>query len=192
MSTLSNLSSGLFGGLLGGLLAFGAAWFTIVKTRAADRKREEERESRLDEEKRIELAGKVAGAVRALESEVRWSPFLTGRTSAHLLETCIVFYASQKVSHPEVANWLLEQVQAHQASMVPWHRYWWIPFFGPQLLRPSAESLGQMSATIVLWAAGDIPDDAFSNPMSKPNDILSGVSDTEDLSSGIIPLKHSE
>lgn len=166
--SLENLTSGLIGSALGAVLTFLAAILTLWRTRVGDRKREATRIDEREEERRDAVVAGVLGSLRALASEVRWAPLMSGRASGHLLEATMNFYSTQHRRHPQVAEWLLAQQLSFDRALNDWRRRWWLPWVARRRIHSVAETLGELIGAITMWSAGDLTDEEFADPKRLP------------------------
>jgi hypothetical protein len=166
--SLENLTSGLIGSAFGALLTFLAVILTLWRTRVGDRRRESLRLEEREEERRDAVVAQVLGSLQALAIEVRWTPFMSGRASGHLLEATMNFYATQHRRHPHVAEWLLAQQQSFDQALSAWRRGWGLPWVGRRKLLAVAHALGELIGAIAMWGAGDLEDEAFADPHTSP------------------------
>lgn len=167
----TNLSSGLFGSIIGGLLTFGAAVLTIFLTRRVDRSRDEARRASRAQERREEVVSELAAIFKALESEVRWAPFLGGRTLRQFLEAAFKFQMIEGNQSPAVANWLLAQADPLGQAFRAWRRVCFVPFLRNRPRNELGTYVGELVAVMLMWSTGGVPDAAFNETQRTPREV---------------------
>jgi hypothetical protein len=93
----------------------------------------------------------------------------------HFLELTMIFYASQRRSHPEVAGWLLTQSSPYQAKLRRWQRVCLVPGLNRRRLREFGTLTGELYAAIVGWVSGDISDAHFADPNRTPLEVANAA-----------------
>lgn len=178
MATWTTLSDGLFGAVLGASAVFTATVVTLWRTRVGDRNREAIRMAEVDLERRHRNVAEVIGIFRELEREVRAAPFAIARSQGAFLRAAMLFFMTQKPTHPDVAQWLVCRNDDYVVRLEKWRRLWWCPMIGTRRARNVAHLLGEIVAALVLWATGDLGDDAFSDEARSPADVARSNSAT--------------
>jgi uncharacterized protein (DUF2062 family) len=156
--TWAVLLDGLFGGLIGTLGAFGAAAMAILYDRRQRQRQEDQRAAEEREKRRRRAAASLTDLLRTLDTEVRWAPFLAGRTVLALSSAMLVFEAEIGADHPQVSRWLTDRYGELIPEMQAWRRVWWLPPARKRHLRPVAHNLAQLSATLTAWSTGRVSD----------------------------------
>lgn len=160
--TWATLTSGSIGSGVAVLAAVGVAALGIWWDRRRDARvaaAEERRDDRRDRQRLLRVAQQV---MPALAREVHWAPLLTGRSAMALLALAIEAQGTVADRHPDVAAWVLKQVNDLKAPRAWTYFGLFFPGKQRQVLNFYSNRLGEIVGALSAWGAGQIEDEWFT------------------------------
>lgn len=155
-TTWSTLLNGLVGNVIATLAAIGAALLAIWWDRGRWRQELNRREAQREAERKRRAVGRVSLLLTSWEAEIRWSPFMLGRTTVALTQAVVDFEAEVGAEHPAVAAWLLERHTEITGLLAAWRKWWWTAGLNRKRSRAVGDALTRTATTLTLWSTGRI------------------------------------